>query len=109
MAPEVLGTEGYGLARDIWSVGVLLFMLLTGKAPFDGATEISICKAILTKDIDGIIDAECSHLSREVQDVLRALLSRNPECRPSAREALSFGWFRTNTWTDDSSPFEKEA
>ena len=108
MAPEVLGSEGYGLARDVWSVGVVLFMLLTGKAPFDGANEITICKAILSKDIGETISKECAHLSMEAQELLRALLSRNPKSRPSAREALGFAWFRTNSWTDDSSPPEEE-
>ncbi len=55
MAPEVLGSEGYGHPRDIWSVGVMMFMLLTGKAPFDGSNEIAICSKILKSDVEALI------------------------------------------------------
>ena len=45
MAPEVLQSK-YGLGCDEWSIGVIMYMLLLGKAPFEGDSDASIYKQI---------------------------------------------------------------
>ena len=40
LAPEVLSKDGYGFPRDLWSCGVILLCLLTGRQPFEGSNEI---------------------------------------------------------------------
>tara|TARA_B110000285_G_scaffold188042_1_gene214055 strand:- start:428 stop:616 length:189 start_codon:yes stop_codon:yes gene_type:complete len=50
-APEVFRSE-YDEKCDVWSVGVIMYMLLTGEPPFNGATELDITKEIQT----GIFD-----------------------------------------------------
>ena len=42
VAPEILEGEGYSEKCDIWSTGVVLFMLLSGQAPFDGKSDEEI-------------------------------------------------------------------
>ena len=47
MAPEIIKKQKYGSAVDVWSVGVVTHILLTGTAPFNGKTRDRIKKSIL--------------------------------------------------------------
>ena len=49
MCPEVVKNEGYGQSVDIWSFGVIVFALLTGKFPFDGRKLVNIYDKIKSK------------------------------------------------------------
>ncbi len=48
VAPEVLTATGYDVACDIWSVGVITYILLSGHIPFDGSDEEKVFEKILT-------------------------------------------------------------
>ncbi|CAG9822456.1 unnamed protein product [Phaedon cochleariae] len=79
MAPEVVNRKGHTFAADWWSFGVLMFEMLTGALPFQGAnrrdTMTQILKAKLTMPSD---------LSAEAQSLLRVLFKRNPANRVGA-------------------------
>ncbi|KAK6028061.1 kinase domain protein [Ostertagia ostertagi] len=72
MAPEVINRRGHSCAADFWSLGVLMFEMLTGHLPFQGHdrkdTMTQILKAKLTMP---------QFLSPEAQSLLRALFKRN--------------------------------
>jgi calcium-dependent protein kinase len=51
MAPEVLDGE-YDAKCDVWSLGVVMYILLSGKLPFEGSTEEQIDQAIRTKSLE---------------------------------------------------------
>uniref|UniRef100_A0A1I7XH79 non-specific serine/threonine protein kinase n=1 Tax=Heterorhabditis bacteriophora TaxID=37862 RepID=A0A1I7XH79_HETBA len=72
MAPEVINRRGHSTAADFWSLGVLMFEMLTGHLPFQGHdrkdTMTQILKAKLTMP---------HFLSPEAQSLLRALFKRN--------------------------------
>ena len=53
-APEILEGGGYNESVDVWGIGIILFMLLTGKYPFDGSKRKSIFKRIMNKNIDTV-------------------------------------------------------
>jgi len=52
MAPEVVGDEEHGTKADIWSAGVVTYILLSGEMPFYGHNFKSLKKKILKNDID---------------------------------------------------------
>ena len=47
VAPEVLTMQGYGREADLWSVGVIMFLLLCGKLPFDGEDHNEIIRSTI--------------------------------------------------------------
>jgi calcium-dependent protein kinase len=102
MAPEVI-QQSYTEKADIWSAGIMMYQLLTGKFPFwenvRDCTLQEVWKAILTQQID-FEATELSQISDSARDLLRRMLHRNPGKRVSAQEALSHRWLTT----DDAAP-----
>ena len=93
IAPEILNEEKYDFKCDIWSCGVLLYVMLCGKFPFNGKNNIEIFQNI--KDGDICKDsADYKSLSNEVKDFLSKLLKVKPDDRISAEEALQHQWLK---------------
>ena len=91
VAPEVLTMQGYGQEADLWSIGVILFLILCGKLPFDGANHDDIINATIKAEIrvsPGVWNA----LSEEARDIIKKLLHKDPKERISARAALRHPW-----------------
>ncbi|TRY95558.1 hypothetical protein DNTS_001637 [Danionella cerebrum] len=76
IAPEIIMEEPYGVSVDWWALGVLVFEMLSGHAPFEADTEDELFECILKDDI-----IYPSWLSKEAEDFLRGLLTRDPACR----------------------------
>ncbi|XP_042213942.1 ribosomal protein S6 kinase alpha-3-like isoform X3 [Homarus americanus] len=79
MAPEVVNRRGHNTAADWWSFGVLLFEMLTGALPFQGANRKETMTLILKAKL-----GMPAYLSPEAQSLLRALFKRNPANRLGA-------------------------
>lgn len=88
-APELLKGEGYNESVDVWGIGVILFMLLTGKYPFDGSKRKSIFKRILNKQID----YSQYNLSNDEIHLLKRLLCKNPRYRIKLQDITKHQWF----------------
>ncbi|KAK7133236.1 hypothetical protein R3I94_015189 [Phoxinus phoxinus] len=76
IAPEIILEELYGVSVDWWALGVLLYEMLSGHAPFEAETEDELFECILKEEI-----IYSSWLSNEAEDILRGLLTRDPACR----------------------------
>ena len=92
LAPEVLNKE-YDEKCDTWSVGVILYMFLVGKPPFDGHDNNEIVNSIKTKEYDEN-NEKLAQSSPEVRDLIKGLLNKNTEERLSAKQALNHPWFK---------------
>lgn len=90
MAPDVLG-QSYGHKCDIWSCGVIAYLVLTGKQPFKGAddeeTFRNIAKGTVSYD-----DPIWESLSTKSKDFVKKLLTWDQGERPNAAEALKQPW-----------------
>ncbi|CAL1375203.1 unnamed protein product [Linum trigynum] len=92
VAPEVL-RRSYGAEADIWSAGVILYILLSGVPPFWGETEQAIFDAVLHGHIDFSSEPWPS-ISSSGKDLVKKMLRADPKERLSAVEVLNHPWMR---------------
>ena len=92
IAPEVL-QESYNEKCDVWSIGVILYLLLVGQAPFDGEDDNVICQKIVSEEVNYNIK-RIKELSSESVDLMKKLLEKNPDKRISSKEALEHIWIK---------------
>lgn len=97
IAPEVF-TKNYGRECDIWSIGVIAYILLCGYPPYSGNDEKEIMQNVRSgRDVQFHAD-HWEHVSKEAKDFIAQLMKRTPSDRPSAADALTHPWFtRTDT------------
>ncbi|KAK3027941.1 hypothetical protein RJ639_039408 [Escallonia herrerae] len=92
VAPEVLQRK-YGKEIDIWSAGVMLYILLSGVPPFWAETEKGIFDAILKADID-FESQPWPSISSSAKDLVRKMLTRDPKRRITSAQVLEHPWIR---------------
>ncbi|KAH9749496.1 calcium-dependent protein kinase 21 [Citrus sinensis] len=92
VAPEVL-RRSYGKEIDVWSAGVILYILLSGVPPFWAETEKGIFDAILKGGVD--FESEPWLLiSDSAKDLVRKMLIQDPKKRITSAEVLEHPWMR---------------
>lgn len=99
-SPEVLKDE-YNEKCDIWACGVIMYMLLSGFAPFDGETEEDIFEKI-SKGKFTFNFSEFNEVSLDAKDLLIKLLTYDADKRISAKQALSHSFFTGGIKPSDS-------
>ena len=92
IAPEVL-QKNYNEKCDTWSAGVILYMLIVGRAPFDGKNDDEIIDNIKKGKFNDK-HKKLLNASSEVQDLVKNLLKVNVKKRFSASDALKHPWFK---------------
>ncbi|XP_039135783.1 calcium-dependent protein kinase 2-like [Dioscorea cayenensis subsp. rotundata] len=100
IAPEVLKRR-YGPEVDIWSIGVMLYILLCGVPPFWAETEHGIFNAILRGQVDFASDP-WPNISAGAKDLVKKMLTVDPRQRITAFEVLNHPWIKEDGEAPDT-------
>ena len=92
VAPEVLKKK-YNFKCDLWSCGVIMYILLTRKLPFAGRTDEEIITNIIYSKYN---EKRLENCSEEAQELVSLLLEKNIEKRINAEDALNHKFFNTH-------------
>lgn len=90
-APEIY--EGsYGKKCDVWSLGVILYMLLSGWYPYNSDSPTELYYKIQKLDVK-FPDNKWGHISEDAKDLLINMIDRSPNSRFTFEECLKHKWF----------------
>ncbi|CAI5481458.1 unnamed protein product [Closterium sp. Yama58-4] len=92
-APEVILGQEYDTKADVWSLGVLLFGMLSCSMPFQGSGERQLTRQIIRGNVD-MSRGAWSAVSAEAKDLIRAMLTVNPDERISMAEVVTHPWIK---------------
>jgi len=113
LAPEIIkiglkesnNMEGYDKAVDMWSLGVILYIILSGAQPFDFEEKTELFKHISSGQFS--FDEEIwDKVSNDARDLIRNLLEVDPNLRITAENALSHPWILVNSTEEDETSIE---
>ena len=91
VSPEVINGENYSYECDIWSLGVLMFFLLSGKLPFDGITPNDIFNSIKNKKIS-FNEKIWNDVSLEAKNLIKCMLIKDKNKRININQILDSSW-----------------
>ncbi|KAG0467054.1 hypothetical protein HPP92_018634 [Vanilla planifolia] len=94
VAPEVL-LKHYGPEADVWSAGVIVYILLSGVPPFWDETEQGIFEQVLRGELD-FMSEPWPNISEDAKDLVRRMLIRDPNRRLTAHQVLCHPWVQVD-------------
>jgi calcium-dependent protein kinase len=92
IAPEVLNNN-YNHKCDIWSCGVIMYILLVGSPPFSGDNDNEIYKAVKEGKVN-LEGEDWDNITPDAKDLIKKLLKKDMNKRCSAEQALGHVWFK---------------
>ncbi|GBN78554.1 Twitchin [Araneus ventricosus] len=92
-APEIVNREPVGFYTDMWAVGVLAYVLLSGLSPFAGDNDVETLKNVRACDWE-FDDEAFANISNEGKDFISKLLTRSKDKRMTAHECLEHPWLK---------------
>ncbi|CAH8496723.1 unnamed protein product [Schistosoma turkestanicum] len=98
-APEVLNYDPIHLTTDIWSVGVVVYYLLTGESPFWDESKEKTLQNVCQLNIS-YPDHLFQDISMEAKAFMKRLFQKHPRDRPSAIDCFCDPWLSSKTFTD---------
>ncbi|XP_059479974.1 myosin light chain kinase, smooth muscle isoform X2 [Neocloeon triangulifer] len=93
VAPEVVNFDKIGFGTDMWSVGVICYVLLSGLSPFMGETDIETMANVTIANYD-FDDEAFNEISSEAKDFIQKLLVKDQSARMTAAESLEHTFLR---------------
>lgn len=93
VAPEILSDKEYGKEVDMWSVGVILYILLCGFPPFyDNSGNLRNLYSQIKKGQFSFPSPYWDHISDGAKDLIKRLLTVNPKKRYTGKQVLAHSW-----------------
>ncbi|KAJ3728532.1 kinase-like domain-containing protein [Lentinula raphanica] len=115
MAPEIFANTGYGKAVDIWAIGVITYIILSGDSPFARADREAEKRAIIsrvrhpaqvdftsatTQDFEFEPATHWARISEAAQHFINICLTMDPNERPTAQKCLDHPWLKVDRKTE---------
>lgn len=104
VAPCILEGVGYGTKADVWSLGVILYCMLSGSPPFADKNRQKLFNKIRKGAFDLEDPVKWGHISDDAKDLIRSLLTVNPAKRITTAEALEHRWITSTTAEEGEDP-----
>ena len=92
IAPEILKSD-YNEKCDVWSIGVILFILLGGRPPFGGDNDKEILDAV-KQGVFSFAGPEWKSISSDAKDLIKLMLTYDPTLRIGAEGAMNHIWIK---------------
>eukprot|EP00541_Cyclophora_tenuis_P000449 CAMPEP_0116565106 /NCGR_PEP_ID=MMETSP0397-20121206/13717_1 /TAXON_ID=216820 /ORGANISM="Cyclophora tenuis, Strain ECT3854" /LENGTH=527 /DNA_ID=CAMNT_0004091849 /DNA_START=301 /DNA_END=1884 /DNA_ORIENTATION=- len=93
VSPEILMRQSYDQMSDMWSVGCIVYLLLSGNLPFMGRSQKELFRKIVVGKYE--MDEDCwSGVSEEARDLVSKMLVTDPDRRISAADSLRHRWLQ---------------
>ncbi|XP_063089970.1 serine/threonine-protein kinase 17A [Cavia porcellus] len=96
VAPEILSYDPISLATDMWSIGVLTYVMLTGVSPFLGDSKQETFLNISQMNVS-YSEEEFDGVSESAVDFIKGLLLKKPEDRATAEDCLRHPWLTSSS------------
>jgi serine/threonine protein kinase len=92
VAPEIVSSRTYSPACDVWSLGVLLYILLSGHMPFGGRSPSSILTNTMSQRYRFVPDVGWTNVSQPAKDLISSMLVVDTNKRASLQDVLNHPW-----------------
>lgn len=100
LAPEVLSGT-YGKECDVWSLGVVMYVFLSGQQPFQGQELNQVFQRIVQADFS-FEGPEWDPVSTSAKSLISLMIKANPHHRITIDQALKHPWLSSNTQSEDN-------
>ncbi|DBA04286.1 TPA: hypothetical protein N0F65_002048 [Lagenidium giganteum] len=94
LSPEIVSGRAYGRPADIWSIGILSYMLLSGRVPFDEAASERQLHQLIRLGAISYKQPEWQHVSRDGRDFVQRMLDVSSKDRATAAALLRHPWMQ---------------